>query len=56
MDSSSVVLKLRAALAEGFVRIAGTRDPLASGDWRVKSVTFTLDAGGLKMSFSGVFS
>lgn len=42
--------------AEGFVRVAGTRDPLASGDWRVKSVTFTLDAGGLKMSFSGVFS
>lgn len=42
--------------AEGFVRVTGARDPLAAGDWRVKSVTFTLDRAGLKMSFSGVFS
>lgn len=38
--------------AEGFVRITGTRDALASGEWRVKSVTFTYDANGLSMKVS----
>lgn len=38
--------------AEGFVKITGTRDALASGEWRVKSVTFTYDANGLSMKVS----
>ena len=36
--------------AEGFVRITGTRDALASGEWRVKKAEFTLDSAGLKMN------
>lgn len=36
--------------AEGFVRITGTQNALEGGAWRVKTVTFTLDGGGLKMS------
>ena len=35
--------------AEGFVKITGTRDALASGEWRVKKATFTYDSSGLKM-------
>lgn len=38
--------------AEGFVRITGTQNALEGGAWRVKTVTFTLDGGGLKMSFN----
>lgn len=36
--------------AEGFVNITGTQNALENGAWRVKSVAFTLDGGGLKMS------
>lgn len=38
--------------AEGFVKITGTQNALENGDWRVKTVTFTLDDGGLKMSLA----
>lgn len=38
--------------AKGFVRITGTQNALEGRAWRVKTVTFTLDGGGLKMNFN----
>lgn len=38
--------------AEGFVKITGTRDALASGEWRVEKAEFSCDASGLRMKIS----